>query len=605
MDKRRSIKLMIWVIVLLAIAIQISRFDNVFVGNFQNENHAVDEKIISSEPVAVRYDTDDRVAVYYDAKDEGSVLLLNNVKRILTDTKKRYEIFDINGQREIQKGYPMSLICFESLDKIQYLGDAIDTLVNGESLVFLVAPEDNAGFSRVSRKLGFLEYGGPVVEEGISFDGKLFPGNASDKIYADEVMNFSIPATLNEDCQVFMLSGDSHPLLWRNPAGRGWIVVYNGSMLRDKMMVGVINRILAIARETYVYPVINSKVVFLDDFPAPASTEYFDEIKKLYRKTIKEFYSEVWWPKMLGLAKQYNVKYTAVMIDTYNDRTKPPFEDEDAINKNELIIMGREIIGSGGELGLHGYNHQSLTLDTRKSDYFGYSRWGSEKDMEAALRVTKKKLDEAFPNYEFNTYVPPSNVMGDEGIKALKTVFPGINVIASVYYEDTERLSYAQNFEYTSQKIINLPRFSAGYYYGDSNRMAVLNGISAYGVISHFIHPDDFMDEERSEGKGWLEQLDSYENLLREADRNFGYLRAQTASEAASEVAKYIGLDYSTDYGESEIRVRTNAKKFPMFMMLHSEKPLGVSSNCVYKPIGDADYIVEFSKADFSINYKR
>ncbi|WP_294152182.1 DUF2194 domain-containing protein [uncultured Selenomonas sp.] len=64
---------------------------------------------------------------------------------------------------------------------------------------------------------------------------------------------------------------------------------------------------------------------------------------------------------MLENAKQHDLKYTGVIIETYGNQVKGPFHElVERTARDNVIIYGRELLRTGGELGLHGYNHQSL-----------------------------------------------------------------------------------------------------------------------------------------------------------------------------------------------------------------------------------------------------
>lgn len=606
MDKKRNIIVIIGIVIILALIIQFARFDNNFATNIQNSTQKIDESIIYSEKIAEHFQTDDNFLIIYDSSEEESNAVLKNTVRVMKQLKKQYEIEDVKTPKEIYPKEKAVIIMLEDLGKITNMDSLISYMENGGKIAIFETPEPNNALIANGHHFGIVDSGNPKLAGGISFDEKFVPAYQRDYIEMDAVKNFSIPVTLEPDCDVYMTSKDQIPLLWTREVKDGRFLCFNGTMYQDKTMTGFITRSIALLSGDFIYPIINSKVIWLDDFPAPMSNGNYKEIKELYNKTIKEFYFNIWWPEMLKAAKNYDVKYTCVMIQTYNDKTKGPFLPAPGeISDEEFIALGREVIRNGGELGLHGYNHQSLTREHWKSEELGYNKWRNEADMVEALKAVKEKLNRTFPNYEINAYVPPSNVIDDEGIEALKRVFPEIDIIGSVYYEDYEGLSYSQEFEYTDKKIMNLPRFSAGYFFGESNRLSVLNGILAFGAVQHFIHPDDFMDPERNEGRSWPEQLESYQEFVKMLDTHYPFIQSNTASEASVNLGKYIGLDYTVDYFESGIRVTTNASSLPMYMFLHCEKEIASQKNCEVYQIGDHDYFVIFMEKEFSVEFKR
>ena len=56
--------------------------------------------------------------------------------------------------------------------------------------------------------------------------------------------------------------------------------------------------------------------------------------------------------------------YTGVLVETYNDKINGSFEER--LVEENLLTYGQDLIKMGGELGVHGYNHQSLTKDQKQ-----------------------------------------------------------------------------------------------------------------------------------------------------------------------------------------------------------------------------------------------
>ena len=67
--------------------------------------------------------------------------------------------------------------------------------------------------------------------------------------------------------------------------------------------------------------------------------------------------------------------------------------------------------------------------------------------MLASIQELKTFCEELFPKEKFQVYVPPSNILSEEGRTMLKEDVEGIKAIASVYIGDTEENAYEQEFE--------------------------------------------------------------------------------------------------------------------------------------------------------------
>lgn len=599
MDKRNNIKIVIRVIIVVALIFQLTRLDHFFVGNFSSDNQRLDLNLLKTPKLTEHFASDDHFAIYYSASDEISMVLKVFFEQLLKDTKKSAQFYDLAETSVLDYSKKQMIFLVEDFNQIRDIEGLSEYILGGGRVLFAQTPIENTSFYGIYRQLGILEAGPPRFMKGVKVEEGLFPGFPGAMLETEEFINYSLPVTLETDCAVYLTSKEGNPLLWVYQSGKGRVVVSNGTLIHDKVSSGLIVRSIALMQDTYLYPIINSKVTFLDDYPAPFPGGTNAAISEEYNKSIKDFYMDVWWTDMLELANRYGIKYTAAMIQSYNNQTNPPFEENNGdIDSNLLVALGKEILRSGGELGIHGYNHQSLTMDKWRSDEMDYKYWNSIEDMKASLKTIKEKFETAFPNYQLNVYVPPSNILTEEGLKAIKASLPTTKIISSVFYEDYQKLSYSQNFEVDDEGFIHFPRFSAGYDNNDFNKWAIMNGIASYGVFSHFIHPDDFMDPERNKGKNWEGMFEEFEEIVSELDEHYPWLIGQTATEGASSLVRYLALDYTTDYGSKGITIKTNNAVYPVYMIFQSEKAPKTTKNCQISKIDDHNYMVTIEGQD-------
>ena len=118
------------------------------------------------------------------------------------------------------------------------------------------------------------------------------------------------------------------PLLWECRYGKGKFVVSNNSIMQKKEARGIVCAAYSLLSDICVYPVMNFSVFFIDDFPAPMPEGHHTVILKQYGRAIENFYKNIWWPDMLRLGKEYGLKYTGLLVETYNDNVKGPFSAE-------------------------------------------------------------------------------------------------------------------------------------------------------------------------------------------------------------------------------------------------------------------------------------
>ena len=143
-----------------------------------------------------------------------------------------------------------------------------------------------------------------------------------------------------------------------------------------------------------VYPVINGSTFYLDDFPSPVPEGDATYVKRDYGMSISDFYMNVWWPDMLELASDHNIRYTGVIIENYEDATDGTIKKQK--DTRRFQYFGNMLLHQGGELGYHGYNHQPLSLsNVDYGDVLPYDTWKNE----AAMKKAVKRIDPFWRGY--------------------------------------------------------------------------------------------------------------------------------------------------------------------------------------------------------------
>ena len=358
---------------------------------------------------------------------------------------------------------------------------------------------------------------------------------------------------LAESARVYARVGDQNgtPVIWEEDYGKGRFVVDNFG-LYEKAVRGFYAASYSLLTDVEIYPVINGSVFYLDDFPSPVPGGDGTYVRRDYNTNIADFYSNIWWPDMMSLAAEHGVRYTGVMIENYEDETDGKIKKQ--TDTQRFQYFGNMILHQGGELGYHGYNHQPLSLsNVDYGDVLPYKTWISMKAMQDALGELIRFGKEMFPGTELSVYVPPSNVLSEEGRKMLAEKFPEIRTIASNYFPG--EYAYVQEFETADDGIVEQPRIISGAIIDDYMQMAALSELNMHFVNSHFMHPDDLLDEDRGAALGWEKlraRLDEYMTWMNESAPS---LRNLTGSELAGAVQRYGALTVDKEITDQEIRI--------------------------------------------------
>lgn len=189
---------------------------------------------------------------------------------------------------------------------------------------------------------------------------------------------------------------------------------------------------------------INGSAFYLEDFPGPRAIGSETCLPDAYGLTPREFESQIWWPQMEDLAEEYGLRYTGMVMEQNSTVTAGPFARNDDLSRYRYAAQ--DLLGLGGELGLHGYDHMPLVLPGFDfgGAYRGYMTWNSLADMGAGLDELGRFCAEAFPAASPRVYAPPFNILSEEARVLLGQRGEQIRAIAA--YLPGELL-YEQEFE--------------------------------------------------------------------------------------------------------------------------------------------------------------
>ena len=493
--------------------------------------------------------------VLMDSSQKESIQAWTQFQQIFMDMRVGTEVVDLQKQTlpELEP-YETVTVLLRSLEPLkENVLDLCSWVKEGGSVLFALTLQKETYVSMIEQKLGIISSGYQNAEvSSIYFEKDFLIGGGRSYVITDP-FDSAWEVQLDETARVYARIGDENgmPLIWERNYGKGTFVIDNFG-LTEKAVRGFYAASYSLLTDAGVYPVINGSVFYLDDFPSPIPGGDGTYVRRDYNTSIAEFYSNVWWPDMMTLAAKHGVKYTGVIIENYEDDTDEEITEQTDVQRFQYF--GNMILHQGGELGYHGYNHQPLSLSN--VDYgtvLPYKTWTSLDAMEKAVDELIRFGKKMFPATELSVYVPPSNVLSEEGRKLLGEKFPEIRSIASNYFPG--EFAYVQEFETAEDGIVEQPRIISGAVIDDYMQMAALSELNMHFVNSHFMHPDDLLDEDRGAALGWeklKKRLDEYMTWLNGSAEE---LRNLTGSELAGAVQRYGALTVDKEITEKEIRL--------------------------------------------------
>lgn len=483
-----------------------------------------------------------------DSSQEGVSDAESMLDRVLLDMKVPTVTVDLAQGDEIPtlKQYQTMVIAMPDLDPLgEHVLQIMQWVKKGGGVMFAMTPE----------KTGYLDVIGPqigiessaykyVVTEGITPSKDFMLGGGQTYMFSDPFKS-SLSVALNDRAQVEAVSSDGRtPLVWRSSVESGTVVMCNIGIY-VKMVRGFYALAFSLLSSAMAYPVINSAAFYLDDFPSPVPSGNGKYIKRDYNMSISEFYSQVWWPDLVRLAERYGIRFTGVMIENYGDDTKnDPVRQTD---NTQFEYYGGLLLRQNGEIGYHGYNHQPLVLpNTDYGNEYTYVQWPNRKAIVDSLNELIAFQKTVLPAATSSVYVPPSNILSSEGRQIIGEDVPQIRAIASMAFPPDRSLEYVQEFGVAADGVVEAPRIVSGSMVNNSYmRLAAVSELNMHYVSTHFMHPDDLLDEDRGAKEGWETYRKGLEDYLDWLEQSAPSIRMQTGTECAAAVQRFSGLTVS------------------------------------------------------------
>ena len=385
--------------------------------------------------------------------------------------------------------------------------------------------------------------------------------------FSDEVIHCQMSQVLvRPEVQVHITTADdiAAPLLWELPYGNGTVIVSGADLMDSKANRGIICACLGRMNSVTVWPVINAAVYCIDDFPSAAPAGFDRNVRVQFGYTVSDFYFNVWWPSIREIGHRYGIPYSCFLIQCYDADTSGPFDNDHHLES--AAYFAKLILEDGGEIGIHGYNHQPLVLSGYVFDEKngGYTPWPSNSHMVESLRSLHAYAARLSPEISLQAYVAPSNVLDANGLELLVEHFENLRVFAGVYIGTPDQM--IQEYEAWDNGVVLVPRLTADMQMEDSEWWTQLNAMNFHFVESNYIHPDDILDEERNDGGDFSSMLEGYEHMV--AWNQAHHLRPLTISQAAGAVQRYCNLQVSRSEDADGLTLRLNGRIDTGYLLL-------------------------------------
>ena len=564
------------------------------------------EQVITKNQACADLEKD--TLLLYSSADKASASAYEQFAVILDDMKVGTTEVDLaHASIPDYQSYSVVIVLFSDLSHLgEELINMCKWVYNGGNMLFPLTIDKNAYSSAIENKLGIEDSYEYTYVKSMYINKDFMIGGGKAFKVSDGYESARTVQLKPETTKVHVTVGkeDGVPLIWEAEYGEGKFVVDNFGMC-DKAYRGFFAASLSLFEDVYLYPVINGSTFYLDDFPSQIPDGNSTYITRDYGTTIRDFYINIWWPDMMNLSDQYGIKYTGLAIECYDNAVDGTTDAKP--DTGTFLNFGNMLLRKGGELGYHGYNHQPLCLGNK--DYKGiydYKTWMSAEAMEKGFQHLIDFCDELFPDVEMSVYVPPSNLLSEEGRQMLVEEFKEIKTLSGIYLpDDVLDFCLLQEFEVDENGVVDQPRIISGCDLDDFMTMGALSELNFHYVNDHFTHPDDALDPDRGAELGWDELYHRFEKFLQWLYTSAPGLRNFTGTELSSAVQRFVAVTpHKEIFDDKMVLTIGNFVDDAQFMVRFNEKvPKSVKGGELTHLTGNL-YLLEANKSTVTVRFE-
>lgn len=482
--------------------------------------------------------------------------LYQNVRRLLDDLKLPVEATDFVDFSSLDTN-TIVIFCSDAISDYADLYQLGQFVENGGRVIFAAGlPEGNID-SYLNPFLGIME---KTIKENyntLAFVGDLFPVQPEEMTYNG--YNASTWVRVRPDAKVYVQDAEKEvPVLYTYPYGQGTSCVINGTFLADRNCCGLLTGAIGTVADSFLYPVVGLKTIFLDNFPMV--TYVNDKLcMKLYGCSTEAFVRDVVWPQFQGIALRGEVAYTSAILAESSDAGMFT-----GVNDSLFTIIGKSALQYGGEL--------VYAADCRDD----------------ALVFNEELLNSfssVFDRYQVNGLA----LMGQTEFDPAMLTPPGVTLSAV-----RSRLSDEEAFR-VQDDYFAFPCASQGNNMEEGNLFEITSVLSAYGMVSHAFDVNLLIAQD--ETASWdldKEQIAYFEDQILDETH---FLTSKTLSNTENYVNSYQSLEYEWQQDGNQIRLNCRGAIPDQAFFLKTGREIQSAEGLSYEEVGHGYYCLKLQSS--------
>lgn len=448
----------------------------------------------------------------------------------------------------------MVVFCDDSLSSYTDLTELGAFIERGGKVILAAGLPEGYEDSYLWPFLGIREKSVRENYNRLSFEGSLMPLQFDEMVY--DGYNASTWLSIDENADVYIRDTDKNvPLLYTCDRGKGRICLINGTFLADIRCMGLMTGALSVVEEDFIYPVLGTRMVFLDNFPM--ITFINDKVcMRMYGCSTESFVRDVVWPGFQGMSLRTQTPYTSSILAVASEEESFP-----AINDSLFTTIGKSALQFEGELiyaancqdpGKICFNHQFID-----------------------------EFEEVFRNYEIQGLAMQSNHFTESMLD-----IPGTRIRIVRTRLDGDGAGFSCDKEY-----LEFPAATAGNSMEEGNLFAITSVLAAYGMVSHVFDINTLIAEDESTASWDLDkkQIDIFESKIL---KNVSWLEKRVLSQTGDDIRSYLNLEYGWKREAGRVELDCGNMVKGQAFYYRTDGKISNAEGLTYEEIGNGYYLL-------------
>ena len=365
---------------------------------------------------------------------------------------------------------------------------------------------------------------------------------------------------------------DLPAIVWRSHFRGGDVFAVCGDYMQDRRIgLGMLEAFMNQRTDTDIYPIVNSHVFSLCNFPIMAD-ENNDQVEAIYGSPISKAQTDIIMPMLVSLTSQYDVKPSCFMS------VKHDYDDDAQPANGSLKYYLEQFYEMDCELGVSAVRRGRMLLaDKLASDYKYYTDDNQKYDIHAAF------LD------------PSEKVSFVAQYKKSRAWDKLVTVSFSAYSDKNYVVGYMNN-DITYQQTTNDLNY---HTYTDELRLLGVQTLLCYNNscydVSKVFKPESRMDEWQNSSRRVFGNLTTY-------NAPFSAIDELTITESDERVRTFLSVDAQVKREGNVIKMQLSGVESHAYYMLrvHNDK-IKTMSGGTFKLLEKDAYILDITENEVEI----